>query len=78
MHNNTFKRRLAFSFTSHHSNNFGLNNFLLLLKSFITKALEYNIKAVLMFKIICMRATRLIVMSPCSHDFLIYERLVFR
>ena len=45
MHSDAFKRRLAFSFAVII---LALNNFLLQLKGFITKALEY--KAVLKFK----------------------------
>ena len=70
MSNKAFKRMLAFSFTV------GLKNFLLLLKSFTTKVLEY--KTILKFKklFVCI-TTHLLVTSPCLHEFLLTSLYIY-
>ena len=89
MGSDAFKRRAKLQL---HSNNFGLNSFLLLLKSFTTKALEF--KAVLKFKNICMHCYTLLsdeflftcvpfnvityILVADYYSSLTYERLVFR
>ena len=65
MYSDAFKRRPAFSFTVII---LASNNFLLLLKSFITKALEY--KAVLKKQFACV-AMHFLVMSSYSRDLLL-------
>ena len=72
MRNDAFKRRLAFSFTVII---LAQNNFLLLVKPFITTVLEY--KAILKLqKIVCV-AMHFLVISPYSCDFLCRHCIVY-
>ena len=66
---NVFKRRQALSFTV------SLKQLPTIVKNFITKALEY--KAILKFKNNLCIATHFLVMSPCSHDFLLTSLYIY-
>ena len=72
MGSDTYKRRLAFSFTVI---NFGLKQLSTIVKSFITKGQEY--KAILKFKIICIHCHAFLSDDGCSCDFLLMSLYIY-